>query len=373
MSAASEGECEGRTGPTQTHRRGRASILLPVAVAAVAAVAGAIWMLRAPPGEAPAAPAPQASRPPPETSPNASPALRYEIGAESQPERPTQRIPPEARPRADERTRFAGTGVLEGRLRLPPGVPAPRTWSVVIAPSPVLIGGEHARPMREELTDGELEFSLTDVPLGGYEVWAEAEGMSGHHEHLLLARPDATLVYQDLRLVPLAIVEGRVVDEDGVGAAGLPMFLRPLAGSAALETRADGAGNYRFERVPDGEYRIEAGFTDASLAPVRELAVVSPSLRVPTLEVPRLHEVVALVLDDEGLPLSDALVRGWCRGGGRVEARSDAAGLARQPWIATGRLTLEALVPERPEAGHVRLHVDFPTPDGAPIELRLRR
>ncbi|HVS17418.1 MAG TPA: carboxypeptidase-like regulatory domain-containing protein, partial [Planctomycetota bacterium] len=94
---------------------------------------------------------------------------------------------------------------------------------------------------------------------------------------------------------------------------------------------------------------------------------------VPTLAVPRLHELVALVRDADGLPLAGARVRGWGGAGGRVEATSDPSGLARQPWIPAGRVTLEASLPERPEAGHVRVHLDFPTADGAPLELHLRR
>ena len=37
-----------------------------------------------------------------------------------------------------------------------------------------------------------------------------------------------------------------------VGVAGLPVFLRAREGGARMETRTDGAGNYLFERVPDG-------------------------------------------------------------------------------------------------------------------------
>jgi hypothetical protein len=244
---------------------------------------------------------------------------------------------------------------------------------VVLAPSAVLIGGEHARARRVELGAGELEYSLADVPLGGYEVWAEAEGMNGRHEHIVLANPDATLVYQDLRLVPLAFVEGLARDEEGVGVAGLPLFLLPLEGGPRLETRADGGGHYLFERVPDGAYLLEAGFADASLVPPRELAVLAPSLHVPPLDLPRLHELLALVRDEDGLPLPGASVRGWCSAGGRVEATSDAFGFARQPWIPAGRVTLEASLPERPQAGHVRVHLDFPAGDGGPLELKLRR
>ncbi|HVS16977.1 MAG TPA: carboxypeptidase-like regulatory domain-containing protein, partial [Planctomycetota bacterium] len=269
MSAASDVDSAGPLPPTQARGAGRASILVPVVLVALSAVAVLVWTLRSP-ADGPSRAAEPLARPDVHAAPAVeSPALRYEIGSGTHAPVAPERTPREERPRADQRTRFAGTGVLEGSLRLSPGVSAPRAWSLVLEPSPVLIGGDRARARRVEFEQGELEFSIPDLPLGGYEVWAEAEGMSGRHEHLLLARPDAVLVYQDLRLVPLAFVEGRVLDDEGVGVARLPLFLRPLAGGARIEARADGGGHYLFERVPDGEYLLEAGFADASLAAPR--------------------------------------------------------------------------------------------------------
>lgn len=357
--------------PTRAANAGRARILIPLACAVLAGVVALQWALRHPSPAAPPALTPLGQALSPEEP--ASPALRYDLGADAPSDAPRERAPLENRPHTDANARFRGHGVLEGRLNLPQGVAAPRAWSLVLAPSQVLVGGDSASARRVEFREGELEFALREVPLGGYEIWAEAEGMSGRHEHLLLARPDALLVYQDLRLVPLAFVEGRVVDAQGVGVAGVPVFLMARDGGARLETRADGSGSYRFERVPDGEHLLEVGFADASLAAPRELAVVAPSLRVPPLEVPVLHELAVLVRDPEGLALAGARVRGWSSGGGRIDAESDASGLARQPWIAGGRVTLEASLPGRPEAGSAREHRDFPAPDGAPLEIRLRR
>lgn len=348
-------------------------MLIAVLFSALGVLAVLLWSLR---GRA-VSPAPSAEPRVEVTVPAPeepwSPAPRYEVGDGHASTATRERTPLERRPRADERLRFAGNGVLEGRLSVPRGVIAPRAWSLVLAPSSVLIGGDRARARRLEFREGELEFSIPDLPLGGYEVWAEADGMSGRHEHLLLARPDALLVYQDVHLVPLAYVEGRVLDETGAGVAGVPVFLRAREGGARLEARADGGGHYLFDRVPDGEYALEVGFADASLAAQRELLVVAPSLHVPVLEVPRLYELSVRVLDEDGLPLAGARVRGWGSRGGRVEALSDGAGLARQAWIPAGRVTLEASLDARPAAGRVREHLEFPAPDGAPLELRLRR
>lgn len=373
MTHDSDAHADGQAAPTSQARRGRARVLVLLLVAALAALAVLLWTLRTRLEPMPPAAAPRGEAPAQGIQALESPAPRFDIGNPAASEAPRERTPLERRPRVDERQRFAGSGVLEGRLSLPQGVAAPRAWSLVLAPSPVLIGGDRARGRRLEFHEGELEFSLADVPLGGYEIWAEADGMSGRHEHLLLARPDALLVYQDLRLVPLAIVRGRVFDVEGVGVAGLPVILRAQSGSARLEARADGGGNYLFQRVPDGEYLVEVGFADASLAAPLELAVLSPSLHVPPIEVPRLFELTVLVRDPDGLPLPGARVRGWCNHGGRIDAESDAAGLARQPWIPAGRVTLEAALAGRPDVGFARVHLDFPAPGGAPLEIRLQR
>lgn len=359
--------------PTSNPRRGRARLLILVLLASASALAVLMWTMR---GKSPAASGAAGPRSPAvadETQSPQNPALRYEIGGDPAWEAPTERVPRDRRARTDPATRFAGSGTLEGRLSLPPGVVAPRAWTLVLAPSSALIGGDRVRERRVDFEGSELEFSLSDLPLGGYEVWAEAEGMSGRHEHLLLARPDAVLVYQDLRLVPLAFVEGRVIDADGAGVGGLPVLLRPHGAGPPRTASTEPGGRFRFERVPDGEYRIEVGFADASLAQPRELDVRSPSLLVPVLEVPRLHELAVLVLDADGQPLAGARVRGWCDRGGRVDARSDAAGIARSSWIPAGRLTLEALQPDRPEAGLAVVHHDFPPADDAPIQIRLQR
>lgn len=371
MTGDPQSDDAGRCASTSHRGRGRARVLVLLAIAVLALVAVVVWTTRSGPAPAPSAAGPQARAAPHASEPPTSPALRYEIGTERG-EAPAERVPLEDRPRADPRLRFEGTGVLEGRLDLPPGAAAPRAWSLVLAPSHVLMGGDRARARREEFQDGELEFALRDVPLGGYEIWAEADGMSGRHEHLLLARPDAQLVYQALRLVPLAFVEGRVVDAEGVAVAGLPMILRAREG-APLVTHTDGAGLYLFERVPDGDYRLETGFRDAPLAEPLELAVVSPSLHVAPIEVPLLFELVAEVRDADGQELAGARVRGWCTRGGRIDALTDVRGLARQPFIPAGRVTLEASHPERPHAGFARVHLDFPAAGAAVLAIRLQR
>jgi len=176
--------------------------------------------------------------------------------------------------------------------------------------------------------------------------------------------------------VPLAFVEGRVLDDEGVGVSGLPVFLRAIAGGAvreSIETRADGTGHYVFERVPDGDYLLEFGFCDASLVPALELDVVAPSLHLPVQRVPRLYELELDVLERDAGPLEGAHVRGWCSGGGRIDCTSDALGVARQPWIPAGRVTVSVSCESRPDLSPFQAHLDFPPQEGRRLEVRLGR
>jgi hypothetical protein len=360
---------------TARARSGRASVLFFVALLAVLGVALTLVVtLRggAPHDGPPQLPAPA---PAPGSGPEEPPSLapRYQIG-QDRPSAPLDRRPPlEERPSFPAEQRFSGSGRIEGRLALPEGVAAPARWTLVLEPSRALIGGDSARGRRVEFSAGELEFSLADVPLGGYEIYAEAPRMSGRHEHFFLARPDSTQLYQDLVLRPAAFVEGRVTDVHGSPVEGLPIHLTALGAGTTYSAICDAGGHYLFDAVADGEYRLEVGHRDAPLAPARELSVLPPSLHMPDLSVPELFDLDVLVLDREGRPLEGALVRGWGSAGGRVEVASDVNGRARARYLPAGRVTLDASVPDSPEAGHARLRLELPAAHGGPIELRLER
>ena len=366
---------EAQRAATQHARRGRASLLVFVVLLALAALLAILFATlvgqrdRTEPARQQAGPA----GPTPVERGPASLAPRYQVG-DAQPSAPlTERPPLDQRPSFPAEQRFAGQGRIQGHLSLPEGTAPPPAWTLVLEPSRALIGGDRARPQRVQFTAGEREFDLPDIPLGGYEIWAEAPGMSGRHEHLLLARPDAQLVYQGVLLRTCAYVEGRVLDRQQRAYSDLAVLLAPLAGGEPLETRCDSSGHYLFESVPDGEYRMLLGFADAPLGAPRELSVEPPSLHMPLLEVPELFPLELRVSSPEGGAVEGALVRGWCSNGGRLSVVTDGLGTARVAWMPAGRLTLEALLPERPRDGHARIKLEFPPPPPGIVEMQLER
>ncbi len=256
-------------------------------------------------------------------------------------------------------SRFQGTARIEGYLILPRGVEPPQSWALVLAPSKVLIGGDRAVARRVEFEHGETTFTLTEVPLGGYELRAEAPRMSGATEYLLLARPEAQHAVVHLALSPAAFVSGRVVDAEGAAVAGLEVLLEPEGGGERRSATTGPSGAYLFELVPDGSYRLLAGDPHAPIAPARELLVGPPSLHMPDLVVPVLSVLQIRVVDRDSRPVPGARVEGWGSQGGRISAVTDERGLARASFLPAGRYSIRASAPAGapPLGGHTRIEL----------------
>ncbi len=345
-------------------RRGRATLLL-AALLALASIAVAALILRAPAREdAGAAKGARAAASQGEPAPAGQPARTPAIpspasGQDGAPSRAGVELPAESAPPGMEPTRFDGTARVEGFLILPSGVPPPERWTLVLAPPRVLIGGERAVGRRVEFEHGETTFSLTGVPLGGYELRAEAARMSGATEYLLLARPDALHAIVHVTLAPAAFVTGRVVDAQGAGVAGLEVLLEPRSGAQPLRATTGSSGAYLFELVPDGEYRLLAADLHAPIAPARELVVGPPSLHVPELQVPLLS-TLALQVVDAGGPVAGARLEGWGSQGGRISAVTDAGGLAQARFLPPGRYAVRASAPEGAPERSALIRIELP-------------
>lgn len=248
--------------------------------------------------------------------------------------------------------RFDGTGRIEGYVDLPAGVPMPRNWTLVLEPSKVLIGGDRAAPRRVEFSAAETSFSVDDLPLGGYEVRAEAPGMSGATEYQLLARPDSQYVILRLDLRPAAFVEGRVLDAEGAGVEGLTLFLVQRSNGTRREVTTGPGGGYLFELVPDGEHTLYPGHVESPLAPARELVVSPPSVPMPDFVVPVLARIEVRVRDRAGQFVEGARIEGWGSNGGRVDGTTDRMGLYEARFLPAGRFTVSAYAP--PPAADLR-------------------
>jgi hypothetical protein len=321
----------------------------------------------------------EAAAPDPGAGPAAEPALeeppplvpRFELGRGPDGLETGERPPRAKRQPLPPGERFRGTGRIEGYLDLPAGMQAPRPWTLVLEPSKVLIGGERAVTRRVTFEQGEREFALEDVPLGGYQLRAEALDMSGPPELVLLARPDAHDMIVHVALRPAAFVEGWVEQSDGEPVDGLALQLEPLAGGATRTAVTDARGGYRFENVPDGEHRLSAGRAPSPLAEPLQLLVSPPSLSVPRIVVPLLGELEIAVLDAAGQPVAGVAVEGWGSGGGTVSATSDRLGAALARHLPAGRITLNAALGEGAQRRVGRAVVELEPGERGRVEIRL--
>jgi len=264
--------------------------------------------------------------------------------------------------------RFEGSGTLRVRLTARPGVAFPERWTLVVAPSKVLIGGEHASSRRIELSSGEREFVLDDLPLGGYEVRAEAPAMSSAPVLALLARPDETEADLVLEIYPAGFLAGAVFDEAGVPVEGLEVVLESATDRSRRSATTAHDGRYRFDDVLDGEYSLSAGGPERPLAPPLDIGFLAPSLHAPAITVPILGALEIRVLDRAGQPVPDARVEGYAHEGGRIDARTDERGDALARFLAPGEYVLFASHPER---GQGRARGAVRAGEHAAVELRL--
>lgn len=249
---------------------------------------------------------------------------------------------------------YDGLGTLSGAVETPPGVAFPDRWTLVIEPSLFGKGREHAGRRVRELDGAQRTFEERDLPLGGYRVSVEAEGMNARPQEVLLFRvadrPElagkahAHLV---LSLAPAGHLDGSVRDERGVPLSGVDVSLRPIGepkgGSAELRTESDYVGHWRIESVRDGRYELVFGHPDRPLIPPEEVVFVGPSQRIPERVLPPLVDLVIRVVDEAGGPLPAATIRGFVRPRGAIEETTDAFGLARVRNAIAGEYNVRVL------------------------------
>lgn len=317
---------------------------------ALVILAGLAWLWLAPhertgrgrPAEPGPAPAPE--RTPTELLP-----------AELPPAEPREPGPSELEPFRAARTearRFLGkTGSLRGHVEVEGEQDFPREWRLVARPSTLLAAREYAAERALEVHDGRQDFELGDVPLGGYDVFVEAEGFNGRVQPLLL-EPGNEHPFVNLRIVPAGRLEGRVLDAEGTPAEGVAITLFDASGGAVREAQSGPDGLYRFEQLPDGAYELLVG---AALAPIlperRPVRFLAPRLTFPDIELPELGTIRLRTVDSLERPVEGVIVRGSGTNGGQVDGRTDALGWLVVRWLP---------------AGHYRLRLEHPAYDARP-------
>ncbi|MEM7310933.1 MAG: carboxypeptidase-like regulatory domain-containing protein [Planctomycetota bacterium] len=274
--------------------------------------------------------------------------------------------------RADEHAaRFSGpAGQIRGYIETSDDTPFPRTWRLVLEPSTTLIGREHAESRVVEFEAGEQEFVVRDLPLAGYDVIAEADGLNGRRHSVLLDARSSN-PYITLQLYPAGYVVGRILDAAGNAAEGLEVTLLGVTSVSSVETRTDILGNYRFDSVLDGEYQLLFGHHSSPVLPPESIRFSAPSMTFPDRTLPEFSALDLLVLDSDGNAVFDATVEGSGSNGGYVKTKTDVNGRARAPFLPAGRYRLTA---QHELHGRARRSIDVGTePTDTVIRFSPRR
>jgi hypothetical protein len=250
------------------------------------------------------------------------------------------------------------TGSLRGRVEVGGEEPFPRVWRIVARPSALLAGRETAVERALEFDDGRQEFELTGLPLGAYDVFAEAGGFNGQVQSIALEK-GSEHPYVSLRMIPAGTLEGRVVDVDGVPAEGIPITLFTVEDQNVREAVTDVNGVYRFERLPDGAYEVLIGRATSPLMPERRpLRFQAPRLTHPDIELPPLGAIHVRVVDSLERPLEGVEVRGSGTNGGLVEGTTDYDGRLLAQHLPQGHFRLRLSHPAFDERHARRIAVD---------------
>ena len=265
--------------------------------------------------------------------------------AEEAPPAPGDELEPFVGARSDPAD-FVGPHVsLRGRVEISGEEPFPQIWKLSLRPARFLPGRETAVTRTLEFAAGQREFELLDVPLGGYELVAEAQGFNGLPLPVLLEK-GSTSPFLVVHMVPAGLLEGRVLDANGLPAEGVPITLFQQIGGTPRESVTDAAGVFRFGQLPDGAYDLLVGKESSPLLRERRpVRFAAPHLTFPDIELPLLGELHVRVVDSLARPLEGVEVRGSGTNGGLVEGKTD----------YDGRLIARHL-----PAGHFRLRLEHP-------------
>jgi hypothetical protein len=325
-------------------RRGRVGLLALLLTAALAGGALISALTGGPEASEPDAATPKAEPAGPSAGPSAGPGSaeaqgvaavgRIEVGMP---------LPYKDLPRS-----FKGRGHLSGVVEVVGGGPFPERWTLVLEPSKFGTGREHATRRVRELEGNVRTFEEFDLPLGGYTVSAQAEGLNSRpQEVLLFAIPNSptggkTRAHLILHLTPTGFLDGSVRDEAGVPVGDLPVFLENTSTKGVLESVTNNAGIWRFDGLHDGRYRLYYGSLERPLVPARNFTYNTPQRQLKEDEVPVTASVAFLALDEDGLAVMDARIRGFGRPGGQVVARSGPDGVAVVRFLPGGGYQVKA-------------------------------
>jgi len=349
---------ERRRGNVARVKRGGAVGTLVAVLAIAAGVLILAWVL----GRGPATGAGPASSGPVEP---AASAPRPATPAEAPPQRERAEVTQAQPPRTpSDSTRFEGRGRIRGAV-VYAGPPPASEWTLVLEPSPTLVGADHAESRRVVKEAGDHAFDERDLPLGGYRVTAEMPGLNSSAESVLLVRGSSD-VHVTLRLAPSGLVDGFVFDPNGKPAQGLTVTIEDRRTRARSTTTVDATGMFVVRDVIDGEHQIFFGAPTRPLVPVGTFTFRAPTLRWPEVRLPVTGNLRVAVRDASGAAISEALVTGSGTPQGFVVGTAGGDGLLTSAWLWPARYRLKAQAPDgrRGEA-------DVVVPEGGDAEVTI--
>lgn len=341
------GERRGAARGLSTRGRAAGSVVLGALVACAVLVAAVMVALR---DDGPSDGAGRATHGSAPRGGTPDPALERPVAeptrAETGPKRPLD---------LDDPANFSGRGAIRGEFLARPGAQFPSQWTLVVEPSVALKGRERATLRRVEFELGERTFEVLDLPLAGYRVRAEAQGLNATPAEVLLVA-SSPVAFVTLAFTPAGLVDGIVRQADGSPAEGLSVTIENTSTRARSVVETDVNGAWIARNVVDGEYRIYLGPPAAPLVPPRTIEFRAPSLRAPEERLPPLGALEIVVLDSTQARVPETVLTGASKRGGAFEARTDASGRALVRFLVPGRWNIEARHGAR-ESGSVTVDV----------------
>lgn len=240
---------------------------------------------------------------------------------------------------------FQGRGSIRGRVMIVEGLDFPESWAIHVGPSRSLRGRTRALSKIVEASGDSREFVVEDLPLGGYDVWVEAEGLRARRRAVLLTKGSPS-PYVNLELGRMGFIDGYVYRDGGAPAEDLLISLEPIPSDVRREVRTRPDGSYRFDNVEDGEYRLHFGPAETPLSPARDLHFRAPSMRFPPTTLPATGELLIHTQDRSGAIMPNVTVTGFGTKGGLIEVQTNDEGQAWARHLPPGRYKLQAKSPD---------------------------
>ncbi len=271
---------------------------------------------------------------------------------------------------------FDGVGHVFGDVEVLGGLPFPDRWTLVVEPSEFGTAREHAERRVREYDGAERTFDVPDLPLGGYRIYAEAEGLNSRPQEILLFAlaespiGGAKMKKVTLHLSPPGSMTGAVVDESGAPVGDLTVFLEDMGDRSQRSTVTSPDGTWRIEGLRDARYKLYYHKVEQPLIPVQQINYIAPVRNLDDDVVPVTASVAFQILDDHKLTVMGARVRGFGRPQGYIACESGPDGVAIARFLPKGRYRVSV---EHPDGLEGRADFELEGHEvGHEVEVRVR-